>query len=222
MPEYADLCLAALVAAGLGHTISLGDALGLLHYLDYRTTHDVDAWWLEPITSQEREQVAGVIEVTLQPFGAVRRRVWGDVLSIELAPGGRAEFSFQIAERSVQLQPAEPVPGTGLLIDSLADLVASKMVALVERGAPRDFRDIHAVCHAGLMTPSQCWQLWQERQLLAGSDTDRERARLAMESHLARIAVHRPLEQIADKAERTAAAQLRRWFHGEFLDALLA
>jgi hypothetical protein len=107
------------------------------------------------------------------------------------------------------------------LLDSFPGLVASKMVALVERGAPRDFRDIHAVCHAGLTTPPQCWQWWEGRQHLAGSDTDSGRARLAVETHLARIAQHRPLVEIADTHQRTAADQVRTWFATEFLDALL-
>ena len=46
-------------------------------------------------------------------------------------------FSFQIAARSAQIaQPlSAPWPG-GLLLDTPDDLVAAKMVALVERGAP--------------------------------------------------------------------------------------
>jgi len=67
-------------------------------------------------------------------------------------------------------------------------LVASKVVALVERGAPRDFRDIHALCRAGLTTPQECWELWRRRQQLAASDTDSARARLAVQTHLARMA----------------------------------
>lgn len=106
-------------------------------------------------------------------------------------------------------------------IDSLPDLVASKMVALVERGAPRDFRDIHALCHSGLMTPGECWGLWRLRQQRAGSDTDAHRARLALSTHLSRIAQHRPLKNIADADDRADAESLRTWFTTEFLDALL-
>jgi len=107
-----------------------------------------------------------------------------------------------------------------VLLDSFPDLVASKMVALVERGAPRDVRDIYAVCQAGLATPPECWALWRRRQQLAGSDTDSARARLAVETHLARIAQHRPLAEISDPAKRAKAEQVRRWFAQEFLDAL--
>ena len=107
-----------------------------------------------------------------------------------------------------------------LLLDSLIDLVASKMVALVERGAPRDFRDIHQVCHEKLTTPVQCWQWWEQRQRLSGSDTDRYRARLAIETHLARIEQHRPLDSIDDPEQRGTAQHVRQWFQTEFLNAL--
>jgi hypothetical protein len=221
LPKYADACLEALAAQGLGDRISLGGALGLLHYLDYRSTHDVDAWWVSSATAHERQQVTRTIEAVLGPFGQVRRRTWADVVSVDLAQGGKTIFSFQIARRDVQLQPSTQAPWTEVLLDSFPDLVASKMVALVERGAPRDFRDIHAVCHAGLTTLPQCWQWWKERQQLAGSDTDPGRARLAVQTHLARIAQHRPLDAIADTHQRTAADQVRTWFATEFLDALL-
>ena len=106
------------------------------------------------------------------------------------------------------------------MLDSFPDLLASKMVALVERGAPRDFRDVYALCQAGLTTPQECWELWRRRQQLANSDTDSARARLAVETHLARIAQHRPLREITDPTQRAQAEQVRRWFAQEFLDAL--
>ena len=39
-------------------------------------------------------------------------------------------------------------------IESLRDNVASKMTALVERGAPRDLRDIHELCRRAWAAPS--------------------------------------------------------------------
>jgi hypothetical protein len=108
-----------------------------------------------------------------------------------------------------------------IALDSLPDLVASKMVALVERGAPRDFRDIYYLCHAGLMAPADCWKLWRQRQQEAGSDTDPHRARLAVETHLTRISQHRPLEAIADPTQRAEAKAVRSWFTQELLHAQL-
>jgi len=221
MPDYATTCLQALAEAGLGDRISIGGALGLMHYLDYRSTHDVDAWWVQSSTTQEQERVVGAIEAALQPFGQVRRRTWADVVSIELVSGNQTIFSFQIAQRSAQLQPPAPAPWTTVLLDSFPDLVASKMVALVERGAPRDFRDIYTLCQAGLTTSVQCWRLWRERQQLASSDVDLARAHLAVQTHLARIALHRPLDKITDPMEQAAAERVRTWFVKEFLNVLL-
>lgn len=217
LPDYSEICLRALVDKGLARHISLGGGLGLLHYLDYRQTLDVDAWWAEDAPAEDRRLVAETIESALQPYGQVKTRAWGDVVSIELLQAGRKVFSFQIAQRSAQLEPSSITPWIDVPLDSFPDLVASKMVALVERGAPRDFRDIFALCEAGLMTPQGCWDLWTQRQTLAGSDTDLQRARLAVTTHLARIVQHRRLEQVADPLQQEQAAQVRTWFTEVFL-----
>jgi hypothetical protein len=221
LSEHAEKVLRALASAGLGHAISLGGALGLLHYLDYRSTHDVDAWWAPSAPPEERERVITVVAETLQADGEVRIRRWGEVVSVELIVAGKTIFSFQVAERSAQLEPAAKLPWTEVDLDSLPDLVASKMVALVERGAPRDFRDIDALCHAGLLTAAECWRLWALRQQKAGSDADRHRARLAVSTHLARIEQHRPLEAITDPVQQAEAGRVRAWFTTELLHALL-
>jgi ribosomal protein RSM22 (predicted rRNA methylase) len=215
---YGEICLQALADAGLGDKISLGGALGLLYYYDYRPTYDVDAWWVDA-TEQGRQRVIRTITKALEPLGAVTVRSWGDVVSIELKDDTGKVFSFQIAQRSAQLEPAKLVPELGVLLDSFPDLIASKMVALVERGLPRDFRDIHAVCQAGLITPQKCWDLWRRRQQIAGSDTDHHRAKLAIETHLERIAQHRQLDEIADPEKRREAHELRKWFREVFLNA---
>jgi hypothetical protein len=216
--EYALVCLQAIAADGLGQHLSLGGAFGLAHYSEYRTTHDVDAWWIEPASQEIRRRVVSVLEEALRRFGSVRTRTWGDVVSVELSREGKTVFSFQIARRSAELQA--PVPGPwpgGILVDSFEDLVASKMVALVERGAPRDFRDIYTLCESRRYTVMQCWELWQTRQQLAGENDDRQRALIAVQTHLARIEQARPLNQIGDVEEQEAAEKLRKWFQVEFL-----
>jgi hypothetical protein len=219
LSPYARVCLEALVTANLANQISLGGALGLFHYLDYRPTHDVDAWWSEIITEEQKRAVLRSIETTLSTFGNIRIRSWGDVDSIELLQVGKTVFGFQIAHRSARLEKSISAGWIDVPLDSLVDLVASKMVALVERGAPRDFLDIFNVCQAGLFSSAECWALWRKRQVLAGSDVDASRARLAIESHLERIALHRPLEKIADSGQREQARQLRDWFFSEFMQA---
>lgn len=156
----------------------------------------------------------------LQPFGPVRIRVWGDVVSIALMREGKTVFSLQIAGRSAQLEPPVKAPWLNVLLDGFPDILASKMVALVERGAPRDFLDIYTVCQANLATPQECWQLWRKRQELAGGDTDSHRAYLAVRTHLARIEQHRPLDEIRNPSQRAQAERVRAWFKTEFLEAL--
>ena len=219
LSEHGEACIRALIAAGLADRIVLGGALGLLHYLDYRDTRDADAWWSAEVGSDERQRVIRTIELRLGEYGPVRTRTWGDVVSIELENEGTAIFSFQIARRSALLGPPGTASWAEVPVDSLADLVASKMTALVERGAPRDFRDIHALCRAGLTGPAQCWTLWAKRQELSGSDADGQRARLAIETHLERIRQHRPLPGIPDTERRAEAEEVRRWFKEELLPA---
>lgn len=221
LPEYAILCLEALSRSGLSDRLSLGGAIGLMHYYEYRTTHDVDAWWIRSISQRKRQEVVSVLEKTLAPFGDVRTRQWGDVVSIELRQEGKAVFSFQIAERSVLLEPPQPSPWPGVLLDRLPDLIASKMTALVERGAPRDFVDIYNLCRENIVTAHRCWELWELRQAAAEGEANRDRASLAVQLHLERIESHRPLAQIDEVIARESAESLRRWYRKEFLNAAI-
>jgi len=216
---FALAVLRAIADSGHARRISLGGAFGILHYLDYRETHDVDAWWEPDVASEEMEGILAAVERALSPFGRTERRAWGDVASIDLTREGKTIFNFQVARRSARLMPPVPSPW-GIPLDDLSDLVASKMVALVERGAPRDFRDIHALCGSGLATASSCWTLWRRLQEASGIEPDPARARLAVATHLSRIAQHRPLSGIAGAGKRAEAESLRAWFEKDFLDAL--
>ena len=75
--------------------------------------------------------------------------------------------------------------------------------------------------NSGLTTAQECWQLWAERQQKAGSHADKQRALLAVQTHLARVARHRPLETITEAAQRDEATRVRSWFAEVFLDAAL-
>ena len=217
LSPYTLACLNALVQSNLASYISLGGAFGLFHYLDYRATHDVDAWWADEVTEDQKHAIVQALQSALSTFGDIRVRSWGDVDSVELNQQGKTVFSFQIARRSAHLEEPVSAGWIEVPLDSLTDLVASKMVALVERGAPRDLLDIHTLCQSGLLQVADCWELWRKRQMLVGSDVDFSRARLAIETHLERIALHRPLEKIGDASEREQARQVRDWFWHEFL-----
>jgi hypothetical protein len=207
-----------LAADGVGRHISIGGAFGLAHYHEYRSTHDVDAWWRDPVSREQELGVIGSLTRTLERFGPVRSREWGDVVSVELLRSGKTIFNFQVVRRSAQIDsPVEGLWPGGIALDSLEELVAAKMVALVEHGAPRDLRDIHALCAAGLCSTRKCWELWETRQRTAHGDESRARARAAIATHLARLAVTRPLDKIGEPAQRDSAAALRLWFEKELL-----
>ena len=103
--------------------------------------------------------------------------------------------------------------------DSLDDLIASKMVALVERDAPRDFLDIYAVCEDEIASPRVRWRLWRRRQERTGGSISFSRARLAVTTHLKRIELRRPLLSIANRQQRGEAERTRSWFKEEFINA---
>jgi len=219
LSPLARICLEKL--AEHGDLVSIGGAIGLSYYLEYRSTADVHAWW-EGGALEQRAELIDEVERVLRPHGEVRRRSWGDVVSVELALDDGTSFSFQVARRSARLADAVDAPWPkGLRLDSLEDLVASKMEALVARGAPRDFRDAHALCVARLLAPGELWELWERRRGAAGESADRSQAALAVRTHLERIERVRPLQGIASEADRQQAGQLRAWVKETLLHGLV-
>jgi hypothetical protein len=98
------------------------------------------------------------------------------------------------------------------LLEAFPDNVASKMVALVDRGAPRDFVDIHEIVSRDLISLEQCWDLYlQKRQ-----DADIDAAKQQVLEHLERIAARRPLESITAPEDRSHAESVRSWYYEHF------
>ncbi len=137
----------------------LGGYFALKHYLDYRQTGDVDAWWLSREDPRALAAAREAFVQTAAEFGySVRERSWGETISLEAVDGANKTFSFQVSVRSVEIEPPVPSPWGRFPIETLDDNVASKMVALVARGAPRDFVDVKAIVDAGLVTAERCWE----------------------------------------------------------------
>ena len=120
----------------------------------------MDAWWSQTVTEAQKKEVIYAIQSELGFFGKVSTRSWGDVTSIELSQNNKKVFSFQIATRSIQLENSVSAGWIDIPIDSLTDLIASKMIALVERGAPRDFLDIYTLCTTGISNLGKYFFLW--------------------------------------------------------------
>ena len=192
----------------------LGGYFALRRYVDYRTTHDLDAWWRTGRTETTMTSVRRAMGEVAERHGLeLSERSWGETVSFELVEEGRKIFSFQIAVRSVELEPAAESPWPPLLVESLADTVGSKMNALVQRGAPRDFLDIREVVVRDVVSVQQCWDWWSTKN----PHIDIDLARAQGLRHLEGIEARRPLEAIDSGEEQEAARRVREWLRGTLL-----
>jgi hypothetical protein len=141
-----------------------------------------------------------------------RLRAWGDTESYELLRAGKKVFSFQISTRTRYIDAPQQGDWSPVLIETLRDNVASKMTALVERGAPRDLRDIHELCTHEILTIAECWQLWADKN----TERDPQDGCRKVLFHVERLELQRPLEKIQSPVERVSAAALRKWFKERF------
>jgi hypothetical protein len=213
---YARELLDALAGHPEASQIVLGGGVALSHYLEYRGTVDVDAWWRTDANRDTRDLAHRLMEDLAERHGLqFRLRRWGDTESYELLRDARKVFSFQISTRTRYLDPPQEGDWTPVMIETLRDNVASKMTALVERGAPRDLRDIYELCKRGVVSIEECWQLWKEKE----SGREAEEGRAKVRFHIERLELQRPLEKIGSPDERAAAAALRQWFGSSFCTA---
>ena len=189
--------------------IVLGGGVALSHYLEYRDTVDVDAWW----KTAPRSEVMNFIEGCMQSLAAAhaldyRLRTWGETASLELLRGSQKQFSFQISKRTLFLDDAIPAKWQPLWIETLRDNVGSKMTALVQRGAPRDFMDIYELVNRSIITITDCWELWTLKNPGVAVDEAKRKILARMKS----IALARPLESIGPQAARESTALVRSWY----------
>jgi hypothetical protein len=136
-----------------------------------------------------------------------RTRFWGDTESYEILQGSRKIFAFQISRRSVQLDSPHESSWPPVLLETFRENLGAKMNALVQRGAPRDFVDVHHVCTHELAEPADCWEVWIRKN--PGSSVREAKAQVL--ERLSVIESRRPLETIPGETERHASARLRDW-----------
>ncbi len=195
--------------------VVLGGHLALKHYLDYRTTHDIDAWWAKESTSDSQrlalDRLRDIVKTVAGEHGyTFTERTTRSMTSLEMQSEAKTIFSVQIADRDIELATPVAGPWHPVRIESLRDNIASKLTALVNRGAPRDFTDIHAVVAAEIVSIDEAWGIWQERN----PRVDAEQAKAQVLKHLESIAARRPLASLAPE-QRAAVAEARRWVREE-------
>lgn len=210
---YAREVLEYLAGHEAAAEIVIGGGIALAHYLDYRDTFDLDAWWAVSPTAPANALLDEAMQSVAQRHGlACAHRSWGETVSLELIDGARKVFSLQIAPRDRYLDKTLLAAWPPVRIESLRDNVASKMTALVERGAPRDLRDIHELCRRGLVSAAQCWELYEQKN---PGRAARDAAAKVLHS-LERLEIQRPLNSILDEEQRREAAAVRRWYRDVF------
>ncbi len=195
--------------------IILGGGFALQHYVNFRPTHDIDAWWASAPTTDAKQAVEDAVKGTAERNGyRFRERSWGETLSYEIIhpeKNGKV-FSFQISTRDIQLEPARETIWSPLLLETLTDNVASKMNALVDRGAPRDFLDIHEIVSRSICSIEECWNLWQRKN----PESDVTEAKHKVLHKIFQIEARKPLEHMSDN-ERERAFGRREFFKNEFV-----
>jgi len=115
--------------------------------------------------------------------------------------------------RDIALDNPQSSPWAPILIETLRDNLGSKMNALVNRGAPRDFMDIHMAVKSGLTSGAECWQLWALKN--PGQWVSDAKAQTYL--NLENLEQRRPLAHIDNPAERARVEAVRDWFREEFL-----
>jgi hypothetical protein len=210
---YAREVLELLAGHKAAVEIVIGGGIALAHYVDYRDTFDLDAWWAVAPTKPTNALLEEAMQTVAKRHGMdCVRRSWGETVSLEIVDGNRKVFSLQIAPRDRYLDATLEAGWPPIRIETLRDNVASKMNALVNRGAPRDLRDIYEVCRRGLLSASECWQLYEAKNPGLSADDATAKVLHALE----RLEIQRPLASIQDVGQRHEAAAVRNWYRDVF------
>jgi Nucleotidyl transferase AbiEii toxin, Type IV TA system len=210
--------LEQLTNQGAAGILILGGYFALKHYLNYRQTKDIDAWWSKSSSLIERQEAVQLLRQAMTQVGAdngleLQERSSATTLSLELKQGRTVIFSVQIADRDVEIDPPVVSPYPPVHIETLRDNIGAKMNALVNRGAPRDFVDVYAIVTEGIATVTEIWQCWQQKN----ERLDITTARLQVLRHINAIEQRRPIEQIPGD-QREQAMYVRRWIRQQLLE----
>ncbi len=188
--------------------IIIGGGVALQHYLPFRTTVDLDAWWQGSPTEASRNLLLSVMQTVANHRGYdLHLRRFRDTESYELKHEDRKVFSFQISKRTIELDVPLESSWPPVRIETFRDNLGAKMNAVVNRGAPRDFVDVFKVCESCLTSAADCWKFWQEKN----PGHDLSQAKIKVMQNLLDLETRRPLDSIPDGPKRLDAAAVRSW-----------
>jgi predicted nucleotidyltransferase component of viral defense system len=208
--------LERLHGAPAAAAIILGGNTALQHYREFRPSHDIDAWWGDAPSEDALETIRQAASaVALRHKYHLRERSWGDTVSLELHDPNRQNqtvFSFQIAARDVALDVPYESAWSPVKVETFRDNLGSKMNALVERGAPRDFVDVYEIVSHGMASVKDCWDLWQLKNIGASLSEAKDKVL----HNMAQIEARVPLQQVSS-SDREMASRRREFFRSEFL-----
>ncbi len=184
--------------------LEIGGGIALWHYSPHRSTNAIDARWLE-----ESEGARNAIHRTMEAVAAsysleLSHRSQPGYESWDLKKHGKAVFAFQVARKSIRVEPGKATWGH-LRMESFSENLASKMNALVQRGAPRDILDVATVLKLGLASSHECWRLWKRKR----QDVPLLAAQANVLKYLNALEARRPLNSITDPHERALAQESR-------------
>ena len=185
--------------------LEIGGGIALWHYSPHRTTNDIDAWWLDE-SENARDAIDRTMATVAVNYGLeLSHRRQPGYESWDLKKQGKAVFAFQVARKSGRVEAPAKTTWGHLKMESFPENLASKMNALVQRGAPRDILDVATVLKIGLASIRECWCLWKKKR----PDVPTLEAQANILKYLNALDARRPLDSIADAHERAKAQESR-------------
>lgn len=197
--------LDSLGASLASEALEIGGGIALWHYSPHRQTNDIDLWWSEASDLAAEAIERSVVEVAGAEGLDWMERVQQGYPSWDLKSNGKTVFAIQVAVKRVQIYAPVASRWGHLKLETLAENVANKMCALVQRAAPRDFVDIATLLKGSAISPQECWRLWQ----LKNPQGELKQAKVHLLKGLGGLTARRPIDSIQDLEERIRASETR-------------
>lgn len=134
-----------------------GGTLLAHHYFNHRLSEDLDFFTDQKFTFEEVDDWARELKKAAKFSGYTYKKVYDRwEFLFENKKNLRIEFVYYNSDRAT-LEKRRKV--NGIYIDSLKDIAANKLIALADRGEPKDLLDIYFLIKKGGFTPQKILSL---------------------------------------------------------------